>query len=80
MVDIVEELRKEGVKLTPVRPRKLSADEMKRHEKVQKAVRTFLKEMEKISQSTGRSVARFQGRAVVRCSHRKLFSKNFQKE
>ena len=80
MVNIVEELRRNGVKLEPVRPRKLSPAKIKRHKQVQKAVRNFIKKMDEISRSTERSVARFRGRATAQYSDRYAqFSKDFQK-
>ena len=64
-MSMIDELRKCGIKVTPCKPRKLSPAEEKRHRQVQKAVRTFLKKMDKISRPTGRSKARFYARSVA---------------
>ena len=64
-MSIVDELRKCGIKVTPCKPRKLSPAEEKRHRRVQKAVRAFLKKMDKISRSTASSKTCFCARSVA---------------
>ena len=69
MINWAKELSKRGMKFTICRPRKLSPEEEKRHRKVQKCVRAFLKRMDQISRSTGKSTARFYAKAVAHHSN-----------
>ena len=64
-MNIVDELRKCGIKCTPCRPGKLSPAEEKRHRRVQKAVRSFLRKMDEISRSTGKTTAHFYARSIA---------------
>ena len=79
-MSMVDELRKAGIKIQDLPPRKLSPDDMKRHQKVQRAVRKFLIKMDNLTRSAGRSRLSFYAKSVARQDYpNQLRFQTFQK-